>query len=78
MSRLHEKCQASGLTSQDFSYGFVRLLTRRLLEPRGDLTFGLSADGYTLGDAACLLKGVRGERHEDCSVAGGDEGKSGI
>jgi hypothetical protein len=44
--RLQEECLANGLSPQEFSYGFVRLLTRRLLEPRGNFTFSLSADGH--------------------------------
>jgi len=43
--RLQKECLERGLSTQEFSYGFVRLLTRRLLEPRGDFTFSLSADG---------------------------------
>lgn len=41
--RLQEDCLASGLSSQEFSHGFVRLLSRRLLEPRGEFAFTLSA-----------------------------------
>jgi len=43
--RLQKECLDCGLSTQEFSYGFIRLLTRRLLEPRGDFTFSLSATG---------------------------------
>lgn len=76
--RLQEECQASGLSSQEFSYGFVRLLTRRLLEPRGDFTFALSAEAHGLGDAADLTKGLRDERRDASAAACASEGKSGI
>ena len=46
--RLQEDCRASGLSSQEFSHGFVRLLSRRLLEPRGEFTFSLSAKARML------------------------------
>ena len=49
--RLQEDCLRDGLTATQFSHGFVRLLTRRLLEPRGDFTFSLSAEGHRLKDA---------------------------
>ena len=59
--RLQEECQGVGLTANEFSHGFVRLLTRRLLEPCGDFTFSLSAEGNRLKDAICRLKnGVNG------------------
>ncbi len=54
--RLQDECQDGGLTATEFSHGFVRLLTRRLLEPRGDFTFSLSAEGHRLKDAICSLK----------------------
>lgn len=53
--RLQEECADSGLTATEFSHGFVRLLTRRLLEPRGDFTFSLSAEGHRLKDTICDL-----------------------
>lgn len=43
--RLQKECLECGLSTQQFSHGFVRLLTRRLLEPRGDFTFSLAAAG---------------------------------
>jgi hypothetical protein len=46
--KLQEDCLARGLTSQEFSHGFVRLLSRRLLEPRGEFTFILSTRARTL------------------------------
>ena len=49
--RLQDECLRDGLTATQFSHGFVRLLTRRLLEPRGDFTFSLSAEGHRLKDA---------------------------
>lgn len=53
---LQDECLESGLTASEFSHGFVRLLTRRLLEPRGDFTFGLSDEGHRLKDVVCRLK----------------------
>lgn len=76
--RLQEECQAGGLSAQEFSHGFVRLLTRRLLEPRGDFTFALSAEAHGMGDAADLAKGLRDERRDTCAAACANEGKSGI
>ena len=55
--RLQDECQNGGLTATEFSHGFVRLLTRRLLEPRGDFTFSLSAEGHRLKDAICRVNG---------------------
>lgn len=78
VQRLHQICQASGLSTRQFSIGFVRLLTRRLLEPRGDFTFGLSAEGYTLGDAACLIRGGGKGVMMPAAARGGDEGENGI
>ena len=49
--RLQEECLRGGLSATQFSHGFVRLLTRRLLEPRGDFTFSLSAEGHRLKEA---------------------------
>jgi len=54
--RLQDECQGCGLSATEFSHGFVRLLTRRLLEPRGDFTFTLSTEGHRLKDAVCRLK----------------------
>lgn len=42
--RLQKECQDRGITTHEFSYGFIRLLTRRLLEPRGDFNFSLALD----------------------------------
>jgi len=42
--RLQDECQRNGLTPQEFSQGFVRLLIRRLLEPCGDFTYALAAE----------------------------------
>ncbi len=49
--RLQDECLRDGLTATQFSHGFVRLLTRRLLEPRGDFTFSLSEEGHRLKEA---------------------------
>jgi hypothetical protein len=51
--RLQDECLRDGLTATEFSHGFVRLLTRRLLEPRGDFTFTLSAEGHRLKETLC-------------------------
>ena len=48
--RLQDECKERGLSANEFSHGFVRLLTRRLLEPRGDFTFSLSTEGHRLKD----------------------------
>jgi hypothetical protein len=45
ISRLQEECRRNGYSSQEFSHGFVRLLIRRLLEPCGEFTYALSAEG---------------------------------
>ncbi|HEX9080204.1 MAG TPA: hypothetical protein VF795_11475 [Desulfuromonadaceae bacterium] len=55
--RLQEECEDGGLSTTEFSHGFVSLLTRRLVEPRGEFTFSLSAEGNRLKEAICRRKG---------------------
>jgi len=55
--RLQDECEDNGLSVSEFSHGFVRLLTRHLLEPHGDFTFSLSDEGRRLKDAICRPSG---------------------
>ena len=51
ISLLQEKCLDKGISIQEFSYAFVRMLTRRLIEPHGEFRFVLSSEGRRLRDS---------------------------
>ena len=59
--RLQEECRRNGLSPQEFSHGFVRLLVRRLLKPCGEFTYALSAEGDELRGKLVGLKGQQGD-----------------
>jgi len=48
ISLLQEKCLDKGISIQEFSYAFVQMLTRRLIEPHGEFRFVLSSEGQRL------------------------------
>ena len=48
ISLLQEKCLDKGISIQEFSYAFVQLLTRRLIEPHGEFRYVLSPEGQKL------------------------------
>lgn len=48
LPRLQSDCLHRGYSSQEFSYGFVRLLSRQLLVSCGDFVYCLSAEGQRL------------------------------
>jgi len=48
LPRLQKDCLRRGFSSQEFSYGFVRLLSQQLLISCGDFVYCLSAEGHRL------------------------------
>lgn len=56
---LQDECLSKGLSPQEFSQGFVRLLIRRLLEPCGDFTYVLASNAPESRTPAGLFQGAR-------------------
>lgn len=76
--RLQEECRRNGLSPQEFSHGFVRLLIRRLLKPCGEFTYSLSAEGDEMRARLISLKGhLRDAGNSDATACHGrvEEGK---
>ncbi len=74
--RLQEECRRNGLSPQEFSHGFVRLLIRRLLKPCGEFTYALSAEGDELRSKLVGLKGQQGEAgNPEAMACGAGTGK---
>ncbi len=48
LTRLQHDCQRQGYSRQEFSYGFVRLLSRHLLVPCGEFAYCLAEEGRAM------------------------------
>jgi hypothetical protein len=44
ITQLQEQCLGLGISLEDFSHGFVQLLTHRLIEPHGEFRYVLAAE----------------------------------